>query len=179
MEALIGAGATIIGGLLGALFTWLTMRAQATRQEGKDKNKLKLEKLEELHQLLGRYPEALHSAILTHESDILEAGFSQLIPKHLMPERPEFSAEPVPLDRVESLIDLYAESLADDFKSLEKLTQDFTDILLEATQARVRDLLENKLPESGSKPLLQSLEKISELCEQMQKKVAVLAKQLV
>lgn len=165
----------IIAGVAG----WFVARYQLGRQESREKNELILQKLEELYQDLSRFVENL--AVSLHQSTAtnLENLASSVIPKHLMPLKPTFNAEPVSEDRIKALIGFYAPELSEDWTKLEAASGDFCEMVIRTSAGGVLEMLGDKKERAktpNSRAVIEQLDKVYLMCEGMKKKVIEISK---
>jgi hypothetical protein len=169
----------LLGVVVGALLGWLTSRYQLRYQVSRDRKKLILEKLEELHELLSKYSYGLFSMMHQHTVRQLEEIASRIIPPRLMPKRPEADVEIVSEDRLRALVGFYAPELTDDLEALEKLGGDFGEMMVKSEAGRALDMLEEKVSQNqgvDDKTLAEQFEKIYKACENLQRRVVALSK---
>lgn len=161
---------TVFGGVVG----WLVARYQQSRLESREKNKIILQKLEELHEALTRFMDNL--VVIWHESSITEMddAASRVIPRHLLPPRTTFKAEPGSEDRIKVLIGFYTPQLADQWQKIEEASGDFCEMAIRTAAGDLLELLGDKKEEakpSNARAIIDQLDRIYVMCEEMKKKV--------
>lgn len=160
----------IVAGVVG----WLVARYQQSRQESRDKNKIILQKLEELHEGLSKFMDNL--VVIWHESSITEidAVASKVIPIHLLPARTKFGAEPGSEDRIKVLIGFYTPQLADQWQKIEEASGDFCEMAIRTAAGDLLEMLGDKKEEakpSNARAIMEQLDRIYLMCEEMKRKV--------
>jgi hypothetical protein len=107
MNAWVGIISTIVGAFLACGAAWLNSRSQLRHQAERDRKKLILEKLEEIHELLSTYKQSYNmltaACMRAHESGQVEFA--------------EF--EPIPSERLKMLVGFYAPGLERSLKNIE------------------------------------------------------------
>jgi len=172
----------LFGVVVGAALGWLSSRYQLRYQEARDRKRLILEKLEELHELLSRYSYGLYSMMQQSTMNELEDISSRIIPPHMMPKRPENDVEVVSNDRLRALVGFYAPDLTEDLEELEKVGGDFCEMMIRSQASRVLEMLNDKIAQdqkTDDKKLNQQFEKVFKSCESIQRKVVELSKTYV
>jgi hypothetical protein len=163
MNAWIGIIGTVIGTIIGGGLAWLNMKFQLQIQEERERKKLLLGKLEEIHELLSKYKHSFTMATMEH----LRATFTS--ESKLFENLP-----PVPAERLRMLIGFYAPELKEHFRNLEALKEEWG-------EASGEHLKMNKLGQTEGKKALgwvfHRSKKIDAACEAIQEKVIEMAKQ--
>ena len=169
----------LIGVVVGAALGWLTSRYQLRYQESRDRKRLVLEKLEELHELLSKYSFGLFSTMQQNAMNHLEAVSIKVIPRRMMPKRPESDVEIVSNDRLRALVGFYAPDLKQDLEELERVGGDFCEMMIKSEAGRVLEMLDEEVSQDkkiDGKTLSQQFERVFESCESMQRRVVDLSK---
>src|SRR5437667_9789405 len=97
MNAWIGIIGTVIGTFLGGGLTWLNSKFQMRSQTEKDRKRLMLQKMEEIHELLSDYK---------HSYKMLTAEMLKRYASEELDEFPELPA--IPSERLRMLVGFYA-----------------------------------------------------------------------
>lgn len=161
MNAWIG----IIGTVVGAMLTWLISRSQSRYQEERNRRKLILEKVEEIHQLLSQYK---------HSYAMLTAEMLKRFCSEGQGEFPELT--PIPSERLKMLVGFYAPELTRALRELEEQGASYGNLVGE-------HLLLGQDDKTGQKAslrlLLDQSEKIEKACEATQQDVIQLSKSYI
>lgn len=160
----------IVAGAAG----WLVAYYQLGRQESRDKNRIILQKLEELYEALSKFMDNLVAT--WHESTItkLDAVASKLIPKYLLPAKTKSKTEPASEDRIKALIGFYTPELADRWQKIEEASGDFCEMVIRTAAGDLLEMLGNKKEEakpSNARAIIEQLDTIYLMCEEMKRKV--------
>jgi hypothetical protein len=105
----------LLGVILGGAITWLISRAQFKRQDKRERNKLILEKLEEIHKLVGDLEKcyAMLSVSVMKQPNLAE---------RVIESEPEVED----LERIKLLTSIYAPELADSLAEIDGITERFS-----------------------------------------------------
>jgi hypothetical protein len=160
MNAWVGIIGTLAGTILGGSLTWLNMRFQLKHQEGRERKKLLLEKLEELHEDLSAYSQSYNQ--------LISARLETLTNGEKWP-----ADSPNLLPKLRMLVGFYAPELRETLIRVEQCREEGGDVLGKCIG------LERK-KESEQKEVVGALfsfqRKLLRACEEMQAEVVALSK---
>ena len=154
MDKWIGTVAALVGVLLGGLISYTTTSKQLQQQIRIERQRLDIEKMEELHTKLSRLELSYRTM------DRAASNPAEKLEKEL----------DIPIDRIKMLVGFYAPELNPDVEHLEQLsdefTQDFADVVVWTTKKVPRaDIEEEK------KKMNTDYEAVKQQCHLMQSKV--------
>ena len=144
MDLWITVVASIVSALLGAAAMWMVTHRQLNRQETYDKNKIKLERLERLHQMVSRYTYGMYS--MMNESAIkgLQKAVSVIVPPELMPPRAQQEIDMPDDDEMRSIVRIHEPSLSTEMEALLQAGGDLGQMIYQAERATLLTMLDEK-----------------------------------
>jgi hypothetical protein len=158
MTAWIG----IIGVIIGGVLTMLGTQMQLRRQIQRDRQKLLLSKLEELHEVLSLFRQSYKGAYLEALSSVHDFK---------LPEGVE--SAPVPIERLQMLTGFYATELSEYLQKIETCRKEYGGILIKCARS-------SKLDEEAREHTLTALStqqsELQNACSDMQAAVVSLPK---
>jgi hypothetical protein len=155
--------ATLGGALLGGLMGLVNTRVQSKTMFSRERQKLILGKLEELHETLSQFSREYGDLELLASSD---AAIEELIRRHAS----------IPKERVEMLVGFYAPELVPKLREVEKLSGEYDDALTRLVNWRKQEEETTKkyLKEA---PVLKK--RLDAACAEMQAAVIALARKYI
>jgi hypothetical protein len=164
MTVWVGVVAALVGAIVGGGIAVLNSSLHWREQRSRERKRLLLSKLEELHEVLSQFKEAyrapLHERILsTHDVDTME---------HMK------SLSQVPIERLRMLVGFYASTIMDHLDRLEGAQRNFSRILIKSVRLEQGDQLARKEALTG---LFAEERKVRRACTDMQTEVIRLSKQ--
>lgn len=162
MDSWIGVIGTLLGGMAGALSTYLVADAHARRQMRWESVKLTQSKLEELAQVLD---EVAHHYVKISGDALMRVQFGK-------PYKSDGTR--IPHSRLAMLVNFYAPELTLDLQALTEMTKRYGEVLAEAIRDVPRDTTQKQ--ELNGRLLVGSSQ-IGDKCEEMSKKAATIAKE--
>lgn len=118
---LVGVIAALAGAIVGGSIAFLNSRLQLREQRKRERNKLILSKLEEIHQALSQFRDSYNAQSLDR---ILTTQNVET------PQQVKEGTAKVPIERLQMLIGFYAPELSDHLKMLEQSRKEYGDVLI-------------------------------------------------
>src|SRR5215213_3707706 len=118
MTTWIGVVAALVGAIVGGGIAFFNSQLQLREQRLREKKKLLLSKLEELHEVLSQFRESYRGSI--HERLLTAAGAEKVagnLPK-------------VPIEKLQMLVGFYAPELAEHLRKIEGARKDYGSVLM-------------------------------------------------
>ena len=162
----------VVGALLGMWGTWLAMRHQLNRQESYDRNKIKLERLERLYQMVSRYTYGVYT--MMNESSVkgLRKMVSVIIPPEMMPQRAERKVDIPDDDEMRSIVRIHEPGLTNEMEALLSAGADLCEMILRAEGTSLLAMIEDKeTPKHNPQALAKQFEKVYLAAEQLQNSI--------
>lgn len=173
MNAWFSSVMALAGVLIGGLISWLINRQQLRHQEARDRTVKTLEKLEELHQLLGDYSlSSMNLLFRTFESNLklLTDSIESLVKSFgitiKLPDKPSTINDPMTLDRIVLLVGIYAPNLSADLDRLMSLTQVSSQLYKKVAMAKHKRQIE-QLTELVT-PMVETYAQLDKVCSELQ-----------
>ncbi|MDQ4121662.1 MAG: hypothetical protein M3209_09480 [Acidobacteriota bacterium] len=156
MSSWIGVIAAIVGAIVGGGIAIINTRFQLREQRLRERNKLFLSKLEEIHEVLSQFKESYKSSI--HERLLTAHGT----------ENAEAEWVKVPNEKLSMLVNFYATELTEHLNNVKQAQRDYSDILMKSVGFQHRSISTRK---DTLNELFFAEEKIKQVCSKMQTEV--------
>jgi hypothetical protein len=154
----------IVGAIVGGGIAFIISRLQLREQRIRERNKLILSRLEEIHEVLSQFMEAYKASILERISTIQDADAQQ---------RANEGMSKVPIEKLQMLIGFYAPELLPYLQKVEQAKKDYGSAFIKSVGLEDRDEIAQK---ETIGVLFAEEGKVRRACIEMQAEVIKLSK---
>jgi hypothetical protein len=165
MNVWIGVVAALVGAIVGGSIAIINTRFQLREQRLREKNKLFLSKMEEIHEALSQFKDAYKAAFGERLLTAYDAN---------TPEKNEKNLPKVPIEKIQMLVGFYAPELKTHLSNLEEAKKSYGKMLIESLGLERRVDLDKRESLSA---MLAVEGKINAVCTDMQIEVIKLSKE--
>jgi len=163
----LGPALALIGVLIGGIITYIVTRTKLRHDKSLEKDKLYLEKLEQLYR-------TITNLIYIYRSNMSSALYG----------KGDNKLPTIPIDQIDMLIGFYAPELNDDFQQLERARSDYGKVKAEFDVYRImrrkekKDFEPNIIKEIKSR-IGQAYDQLEDRCKLLQNKVKAISNESV
>jgi hypothetical protein len=154
---------TLVGTLLGGLIGLVNTRMQSKIQIKRERERLILGKLEELHQVVSQFKQAYWDLFLMASS---HAAVEALIKQH----------SAIPTEKLEMLVGFYAPELSTSFESIKSLSGEYDKALAQFINWQEKD---EETRQSVLSEAARLKEKLDQTCEKVQAEAVALSRKYI
>lgn len=154
---------TLVGTLLGGLLGLVNTKVQLKTQINRDRERLVLGKLEELHQVLSQFKQAYADLSFMAGS---HAAIEEMIKQH----------SSIPTEKLNMLVGFYAPELSSKLEAVEQLSREYDNALAQFIQWDEKDEETKKKTLSTATDLKQRLDRA---CSEMQSGIIALSRKYI